>query len=643
MNYDVIIIGAGHAGCEAALAAARLGAKTAVFCLSLDTIANLPCNPSIGGSAKGQIVSEIDALGGEMGRAADASLIQSRTLNKGKGAAVHALRAQCDRTEYHLYMKKALERQENLDIKQDEVRELIIEPVGADGSVRPDALRRGLTGEQGRSPLQSVAVGVKTRLGLFYGAKAVVIATGTYLDAEIHIGENSFPSGADGVLPSTGFGASLEEAGIKLRRFKTGTPARINRRSVDFTKMQEQGGDDVITPFSFAFDGVLENFVPCHITYTNAETHRVIRENLHRSPLYGGRINLGRGPRYCPSIEDKIVRFADKERHQVFVEPMGLHTDEMYLQGLSSSLPVEVQEEFIRTIAGLENAEIMRHAYAIEYLCCDPSVLYATLEFKSIGGLFSAGQFNATSGYEEAAGQGLIAGVNAARKVMGREPYILPRSSSYIGTLIDDLVTKGCDEPYRMMTSRSEYRLLLRQDNAPERLAEIGHELGLLGRERFQAFRESREIIQNEIKRLKKTTAKPTPLLNKILEKRGTTPITNGVRIADILKRPEIGYDDLIEAELGSVEIPPRLRQKIEIEVKYEGYIRLQLEQIRKTQGLEDKKLPADADYRTINGLSTEAAEKLNRHKPLNIGQAGRVSGVNPADVAVLLVWLSAK
>lgn len=614
MNYDVIVIGAGHAGCEAALAAARLGMKTAVFCLALDTVANLPCNPSIGGTAKGQIVSEIDALGGEMGRAADACLIQSRTLNRGKGAAVHALRAQCDRTRYHLYMKNALETQENLDLKQDEVKEIIIE--------------------------NKIVSGVKTRLGLFYSAKAVIIASGTYLDAEVHIGEASFSSGADGVLPALGLSESLKTAGVKLRRFKTGTPARVNSRSIDFSKMEEQRGDEIIVPFSFDGEVDLSNQVPCHITYTNANTHKVILENLHRSPMYSGRIH-GRGPRYCPSIEDKVVRFADKERHQIFVEPMGLDTGECYLQGCSSSLPVEVQEAFIRTITGLENAEIIRHGYAIEYECCDPLSLYATLEFKEISGLFSAGQFNSTSGYEEAAGQGLLAGVNAVRRLRGEKQIILPRSSSYIGTLIDDLVTKGCEEPYRMMTSRSEYRLILRQDNAPERLAEIGFEIGLLEKSRYEAFLEMRKIMHSELKRLTKITAKPTAELNAMLENKGTTPISTGIKIIELLKRPQVSYDDLLEAGLGNPELAPNLRAKIEIEVKYEGYIRLQQEQVRKMSGLEAKKLPADLDYKTIKGLSIEAAEKLNLHKPLNVGQAGRISGVNPADITVLLIWLA--
>jgi len=589
--------------------------KTAVFCLSLDTIANLPCNPSIGGSAKGQLVSEIDALGGEMGRAADACLIQSRTLNQGKGAAVQALRAQCDKMAYHIYMKQALESQKNLDIKQDEVLEIIIE--------------------------ENIVKGVKTRLGFFYETRAAVIASGTYLDAKIHVGDAFFSSGADGVLPAFALGKSLTAAGVKLRRFKTGTPARINRRSIDFSKMQEQGGDKIITPFSFDCGIELQNKVLCHITYTNPKTHSLILDNLHRSPMYGGKIH-GRGPRNCPSIEDKIVRFADKERHQIFVEPMGLNTDEFYLQGLSSSLPAEIQEKLIHTINGLENAEIMRHGYAIEYDCCDPLCLFATLEFKGISGLFSAGQFNSTSGYEEAAAQGLVAGINAARKVEGKQQLILPRSSSYIGTLIDDLATKGCNEPYRMMTSRSEYRLILRQDNAPERLAEQGFETGLLSKERYEFFLETKAKIQNEIKRLRKTTAKPTEELNKILAEKQTAPIITGAKLFELLKRPQISYDDLLKAGLGDEELPPKLQSKIQIEVKYEGYIKLQNEQVKKTAGLEDKKLPADLDYKTIKGLSFEAADKLSLHKPLNIGQAGRISGVNPADIAVLLVWLTA-
>ena len=565
-------------------------------------------------------MSEIDALGGEMGKAADACLIQSRTLNKGKGAAVHALRAQCDRTKYHLYMKQILEKQKNLVLKQDEVIEIIFE--------------------------QKKVKGIRTRLGLFYEAKAVIIASGTYLDAKIHMGDCSFSSGADGVLPATVLGKSLEKAGIKLRRFKTGTPARINRRSIDFSKTEAQYGDEIITPFTFDSTQNLQNQVLCYITYTNQNTHKIITDNLHSSPLYSGRIH-GRGPRYCPSIEDKVVRFADKDRHQIFIEPMGLDTDEFYLQGLSSSLPAEVQEQFIRTIAGLENAEIMRHAYAIEYDCCDPLCLYATLEFKEIQGLFSAGQFNSTSGYEEAAGQGLIAGVNAARKVQGKEPVILERSSSYIGTLIDDLVTKGCDEPYRMMTARSEFRLMQRQDNAPERLCKLGYKWGLLEKARYEYFLEARKLQENEIERLRKTVVKPSPELNQILEERQTTPITGAVKLIDLLKRPQIFYKDLVRAGLAvragleGENLPPYLQSKVETEVKYEGYIKIQEDKIKKARSLEKKKLPLDFDYKNLKGLSIEAAEKLNLHTPLTVGQAGRISGVNPADVAVLLVWLA--
>ncbi|MCM1335341.1 MAG: tRNA uridine-5-carboxymethylaminomethyl(34) synthesis enzyme MnmG [Bacteroides sp.] len=616
-EYDIIVVGAGHAGCEAALAAARLGKRTAVFTLSLDTIANMPCNPCIGGSAKGQLVCEIDALGGEMGKAADATFIQSRVLNRGKGPAVHSLRVQSDRMAYHAYMKSALEREPLLDVKQGEIIEIIVE----DGAV----------------------AAVKTRLGSLYGAKAVILTTGTYLNGAIHIGETSYPSGPDNVAPAVPLTECLKALGVEMRRFKTGTPARVHRRSIDFSVMEEQNGDDEIIPFSFDNRLPLANKVKCYVTYTNAETHRVILENLDRSPLYSGRIH-GVGPRYCPSIEDKIVRFKDKERHQLFVEPMGLDTDEYYLQGMSTSLPEDVQLKFLRTIRGLEKVEIMRPAYAIEYDCCNPLELYASLEFKRIGGLYGAGQFNCTSGYEEAAAQGLVAGINAARRLDGEDLILLDRAGSYIGTLIDDLVTKGCSEPYRMMTSRSEYRLILRQDNAPERLTALGHEIGLIGEERFARFLEMREKTEAETERIKKAVIRPSDELNRFLEGKGTSPIRQGVKFIELLKRPGLSYTDLAQFDPDAPDPAPSadIRTKIETNVKYEGYIRTQEAQIREMRRLEAKKLPADLDYRSVAGLRLEAQEKLNLHKPLNIGQAGRISGVNPADVSVLLIWLTA-
>ena len=583
--------------------------------LSLDTIANMPCNPCIGGSAKGQLVCEIDALGGQMGKSADATFIQSRVLNRGKGPAVHSLRVQSDRVKYHSYMKHVLESEPLLDIKQDEVTEICAE----NGKV----------------------TGVKTKLGLFYPAKAVIITTGTYLNGEIHIGELSYSCGPDNVAPAIPLTESLKALGLDIRRFKTGTPARVHKRSIDFSVMEEQSGDDDIIPFSFDNKLPLENKVKCYVTYTNAETHKVILENLDRSPLYSGRIH-GIGPRYCPSIEDKIVRFKDKERHQLFVEPMGLDTDEYYLQGMSTSLPVDVQIKFLRTIKGLENVEIMRPAYAIEYDCCNPLELYASLETKKIAGLYGAGQFNCTSGYEEAAAQGLIAGINAARKLDGKAPVILDRASSYIGTLIDDLVTKGCVEPYRMMTSRSEYRLILRQDNAPERLTALGHEIGLINDERYAFFLEMQEKVEAETQRIRRATIHPSDELNKMLTEKGTSPLTQGVKFIELLKRPQIGYNDLKSFDKNAPQLSADIISKIEINIKYEGYIKTQEAQIKEMRRLEGKVLPTDLDYKTISGLRLEAQEKLNKHKPLNIGQAGRISGVNPADVSVLLIWLAA-
>lgn len=614
-SFDIAVIGAGHAGIEAALAAARLGCSTIVFTINLDAVGNCPCNPSIGGTAKGHLVREIDALGGEMGRTADACTIQSRMLNLGKGPAVHSLRAQIDRNHYARLMKHKLETCPNLLLRQGEIVKL--EQAGEEWLLT-------------------------SRLEAVYRAKAVIIATGTFLGGKVFVGDVSYESGPDGMFPAAFLPDSLKELGISLRRFKTGTPARVLRSSIDFTNLEVQQGDEPIVPFSYDTEEPLENKAVCHVSWTNDETKQVILENIHRSPLYGGQIE-GIGPRYCPSIEDKVVRFPDKPRHQLFIEPCGLDTEEMYLQGMSSSLPEDVQVAFYHTIPGLEHAQILRTAYAIEYDCCDPLQLSATLEFRDWPGLYGAGQFNGSSGYEEAAAQGFVAGVNAARKVQGKEPFVLDRASSYIGTLIDDLITKGASDPYRMMTSRSEYRLVLRQDNADERLTPLGRELGLISDRRWEKFQRKQEQKQAELKRVQKTTLPPSQELNDILVSRGTSPLTTGAKLADLLKRPQITYEDLEPVDKDRPQYSTAVFEAVEIELKYEGYIKRQRADIEEARRLERKRLPQDVDYSAIQGLRLEAGEKLNKVKPENIGQAGRISGVSPADISVLLIWLASK
>ena len=609
-NFDVAVIGAGHAGIEAALAAARLNQKTVMFCINLDSVGNMPCNPSIGGTAKGHLVREIDALGGEMGVAADKTTLQSRMLNLGKGPAVHSLRAQIDRKAYAALMKHTVELQENLILKQAEVVDMF-------------------PAEDGWH--------LVTRLSAEYVCRTVILATGTFLAGKIFVGEASYSGGPDGLFAAEGLSDALKRLDIPLRRFKTGTPARVLKSSIDFSELEVQPGDERIIPFSYKTEKLPENSVVCHISYTNDKTKQVILDNIHRSPLYSGVIE-GVGPRYCPSIEDKIMRFADKKRHQLFIEPCGADTEEMYLQGMSSSLPEEVQLEIYHSIKGLEKVQIMRNAYAIEYDCVDPLALTASLEFKDHTGLYGAGQFNGSSGYEEAAAQGLIAGINAARKNMGLSPLILSRASSYIGTLIDDLVTKGCSDPYRMMTSRSEYRLLLRQDNADERLMPIGYEIGLIDEETYNKFLERKAMKEEEIYRLRHSTVAPGEKINQILERLGTTPLSTGIKLAELIKRPEVSYFDLAEVDVGRPDLPYEVALKAETEIKYEGYISRQQAQVDDMLRLENRKLPEDIDYTSVEGLRLEAREKLQKIRPENIGQASRISGVSPSDVTVLLI-----
>lgn len=614
-DYDVAVIGGGHAGCEAALAAARLGMKTVMFSISLDAIGNLPCNPSIGGTAKGHLVREVDALGGEMGKAADATFIQSKMLNRGKGPAVHSLRAQIDRKKYHAEIKKRLENQENLQIKQAEIVNILTE--------------------------ENRVTGVVTHTGTEYTVKAVIIASGTYLKGKILIGSYSRESGPDGMFPANELSANLRRIGVELKRFKTGTPARIHADTLNYDKMEIEEGDEKIVPFSFETEEAGKNLVPCYIVYTNEKTHEIIRNNLERSAMYGGLVE-GIGPRYCPSIEDKVVRFADKKRHQLFIEPMGLDTKEMYAQGFSTSLPEDVQLEMYRSVEGLENVEIMRSAYAIEYDCCDPQQLNATLEFKKISGLYGAGQFNGTSGYEEAAAQGLVAGINAALKLKGEEPLTLKRSDGYIGTLIDDLITKGTNEPYRMMTSRSEYRLLLRQDNADERLTPMGYRVGLISEERYRKFLKKMDMVEKEIKRLEATVIPPKDA-NPILEQYGTTAVKTGIRLSDMIKRPELDYEKLASVDKERQPLPDAVCEQAEIKLKYDGYIKRQIMQVEQFRKMEEKLLPENQDYSGIHGLRLEARQKLNKVQPKSLGQASRISGVSPSDISVLIVWLESQ